>query len=136
MKAQAAIEYISISLIGALLFTVLFFISADFMGGRSFEGSLSQARLTVTSLTDAANEICLQPQGSKTEVLLPVPLHIDPMNSSVANRTVAFALRYKDRLEFVSATSRCELNGSLPSVGGTYAFEVEREATAVNITAK
>lgn len=135
-KAQSAFEFLGVALIGMLLFVPLFFIALDLLGGRSFEAALGKARTASSSLADSADALCLQPEGSKTEVLVSVPEFVDADNSSIANKTVKFALRYKDRLEFVFATTRCDVNGTLPNRSGTYIFEVKRESALVNITQK
>lgn len=135
-KAQSSMEFLGVVLVGLLLFVPLFFIAMDFLSSKSFETSLSQARLTTTSLANAADTICLQAQGSKTEVIVPIPASLDNDNSSISNRTIKFALKNRERQEFVTATTKCDINGTLPSRAGTYIFEVKREASIVNITQK
>ncbi|MBI4017847.1 MAG: hypothetical protein HY366_02800 [Candidatus Aenigmarchaeota archaeon] len=135
-KGQSAFELLGVALVGILLFVPLFFLAVDFLGNRSFETALGQARISVSSLSDAANTLCLQAQNSQSEVLVPVPDFIDSNNSSIANRTIKFALRHRERYEFVSASTKCDVNGSIPSVAGSYVFVVKREATLLNITQK
>lgn len=135
-KAQAAIEFLGIALVGVLLFVPLFFIATDFLGSRSFETALGQARQTSSAFASVADSMCLQPQGSKTEAVLAVPSFLDPATSNITGKTIKFNLTRGDRVEVVTATSRCDVNGTVPSAAGTYIFEIKREATLVNITRK
>ncbi len=128
MKAQVALEYLLIIALGSAIVIPIFYYSIIY----SSESVINaQAQDAVNTLAKAADHVYSLGSGSSTKVLITIPQNIK--NSSVDGKFIVLQLKLSSGIADIKATTRTDVNGSIPTIAGTYTMLLNMTGTAVEI---
>jgi uncharacterized protein (UPF0333 family) len=123
MKAQAAFEYMLVTMIVLALMIPVWIYSNTVSSETSTELSLTYAGNAVERLATTADLIYSQGEGAKAKVNVYIPSGVEGYNFT--NNTINLIMRYGETLTDVFAYTRAMVNGTLPTSEGSYWFIVQ-----------
>ena len=92
---------------------------------------LSYAKNTANQIADTADLVYSQGSPAKVRIKVYIPKHVVSVN--ITGHEINFNMSYMDGYSDIFATSLAPLNGTLPSLEGTYWIEIEATDSGVDI---
>lgn len=122
VKGQISLEYMitAIILTAALIF--VFASAFSLFQEQKLAAQASEARAAANDLAELTNFLCTTPRNTTAKATVSIPPLVDLSKSSVDNRTIKFQMKTREAETVVTATTGCNVTGTLPSVSGTYTF--------------
>jgi uncharacterized protein (UPF0333 family) len=122
MRAQAAFEYMLVTMIVLAFMIPVWVYSNTISAETSTELSLTYAKNAVERLATTSDLIYSQGEGARTKVNVYIPSGVEGYNFT--NNTINLIMSYEDSLTDVFAYTRAMVNGTLPTSEGSYWFVV------------
>lgn len=121
-SGQVSLEYMMVAIFLTAALVVVFGAAFGLFSDQKFAQQLAEARTGASDLADMVNFLCTAPRNTtgRTAVYLPPLMDFD--QSSISNRTIQFALKSRETNTVATATTECNVTGTLPSRAGTYVF--------------
>ncbi|MDI6798518.1 MAG: hypothetical protein QMD12_00765 [Candidatus Aenigmarchaeota archaeon] len=131
-KSQAALEYLILSAVLTLIISAVLWYSFSINTNASIQVRISQLESFVNSLKEKSDIVCFQGRPAKLTFSAYIPSGVT--SAGFDNHTVYYRIRIDSTTTYISSTSLCKLNGSLPVNEGTYNIIVEAQEGYVNVT--
>lgn len=132
MKAQAAMEYLTIVAVGLIIITPMIIYLNDMYLAYSDENKISLAKITVNKISDSANWVFSQGSPAKVTIEIFIPEGVESI--SFTNNTVNFAVRTKSGIVDVYDTTIMPIYGTLNPKSGYYFISLVAYDNYVNIS--
>lgn len=132
MKAQAAMEYFTIVVVGLIIITPMIIYLNDMYLSYSDDNKISLAKITVNKIADSANWVFSQGPPAKVKIEVFIPDNVESI--SFANNTVNFAVRTKSGVVDVYDTTIMPIYGNLNTKSGYYFISLVAYDNYVNIS--
>jgi uncharacterized protein (UPF0333 family) len=123
MRAQAAFEYMLVTMIVLAFMIPVWIYSTTISTETSTELSLTYAKNAVERLATTSDLIYSQGPGAKVSINVYIPQNVEGFNFT--NNTINLIMKYGDSVTDVFAYTRAMVNGTLPTSEGSYWFVIQ-----------
>ncbi|QQG39289.1 MAG: hypothetical protein HYS81_02780 [Candidatus Aenigmatarchaeota archaeon] len=119
---QTSVEYMMLAVFLTAALVVVLATSLNLFANQTASLRVAEARVAANELADMANFLCTAPKNTTSRRDVYIPREVNLMASSIGNRTIKLILTSKDAESAVTATTACNVTGTLPGAAGTYVF--------------
>jgi len=127
LKAQSALEFMTVVALGLILISIASFFGVDYITSYFTDINSINARQTIESLVSAINLVYAQGVGAQTKVFVTLPNGIQRSNSYISGNQIN--IRFSDGVERdVFRTTNLRVLGTLPLNPGRTPMIVKMES--------
>jgi len=126
---QSSVELLLVLAVTVLVLTVFILLSQQKLGDVSTLKEQNDAKNAVQDISAAAKEVYSQGEGARKQVYVYIPSNYDPLNSSIANRSIRLSVRGTD----YNAAEDFYVHGNWPGTPGGHYVWVTSEGSRVRI---
>jgi len=128
-RGQSSVELLLVLAVTVLVLTVFILLSQQKLGDVSTLKEQNDAKNAVQDISAAAKEVYSQGEGARKQVYVYIPSNYDPLNSSIANRSIRLSVRGTD----YNTVEDFYVHGNWPGTPGGHYVWVTSEGSRVRI---
>lgn len=121
-SGQVSIEYMMVAVLLTVALVVVFAASFGIFDQQKVSLQVAQARSAANDLAEMTNFLCTAPRNTTQRTNVFIPSLTDLSQSSIGNNTIKFAIKTTEAQSFASASTVCNVTGTLPPRTGVFTF--------------